>query len=68
MVITWGLLAAVVIPIAAGRRIDRSAPTVPVPAPPVVGDCVGGKFDLGLGLTTPDSKFASHYGYWSFSI
>ena len=53
-VIAVGLLAAVVIHIAAGRTVPGSAQAVPVPGPPVVGQCVGGKFDLGWDMPGAD--------------
>lgn len=54
IVIVLGLLAAVVVPIATGRSIPGSAQAVPVPGPPVVGECVGGKFDLGWNVPGTD--------------
>lgn len=44
LVIVLGLLAAVIVPVAAGRTTPGRPQAVPVPAPPAVGQCIGQSF------------------------
>lgn len=50
-----GLLAAVVVPLAAGQTVPGAAEAVPVPGPPAVGDCVGQRFDPAWDLVGGNS-------------
>ena len=54
IVVLLALLAAVVVPIATGRTISGTAQAIPVPGPPIVGECLGAKFDLDWHMAGAD--------------
>lgn len=74
VVVALGLLAAVVVPLAAGRTIPGTPQAVPVPGPPVAGNCVGQQFNISGFMVVPQpGKYSypemtagecnrSHYG------
>ena len=55
IIVVLALMAAVVIiPTVAGRTVPGVAQATPVPGPPVVGECIAGRFDLSWDMPGTD--------------